>query len=239
LSAVEASERRVFVWDAATRVFHWALAALVVIAWFTGEGEGSAAAIHRGAGAGIAGLILFRVIWGFIGGEHARFADFAFAPRAALFHARRLIGGRAERHLGHNPLGAIAVYLLLLNIILIVATGLMSAGEVNAGPFAGAWARQFAELHEGAFRVLQGLVALHLLGVLIETIFTKDALIPAMITGHKRRRVDESGADARKAGFLAFALATAAGAALAAGLMAPVSAPTNAGAADAAEQTDD
>ena len=76
VTANQAGVRRIYVWDAPTRVFHWTPAILVVVAWFTGEGEGSAAAVHRLAGAAIAGLLTFRIIWGFIGGEHARFADF-------------------------------------------------------------------------------------------------------------------------------------------------------------------
>ncbi|KAF0186692.1 MAG: cytochrome B561 [Caulobacteraceae bacterium] len=70
-------ERKVLVWDISTRLFHWSLLTLVLVAWFTGEGEGTEAAYHRYAGEVIAGLLVFRLIWGFIGGERARFAEFA------------------------------------------------------------------------------------------------------------------------------------------------------------------
>jgi cytochrome b len=208
-------QRLIHVWDAPTRVFHWALALLIVVAWFTGEGEGPVALAHRAAGAAIAGLIVFRFVWGFVGGEHARFADFAFAPAVAARHLRDLTGGRPARYLGHNPLGAIAVYLLLANVAVIVATGLFSAGDDNAGPFA-VWAgANLSDLHEVAFRVLQVLVSLHLIGVLVEGVATKDALARAMITGLKSRSDTEDAKDARRAGQGVTLIASVAGLAVA------------------------
>ena len=85
------AERTIHVWDLPTRLFHWSLLALVVVAWFTGEEEGAAALLHRYAGEAIAGLLVFRVIWGFAGGERARFADFAAGPSAILAHVREEI----------------------------------------------------------------------------------------------------------------------------------------------------
>ncbi len=219
MTANAASTKRVFVWDAPTRLFHWSLAILVVVAWFTGEGEGGAAALHHAAGAAIAGLLAFRIVWGFIGGEHARFSDFAFAPMAVLRYGRELAFAKPQRHLGHNPLGAIAVFFLLINLVVIVATGLMGAGEHNTGPFAGASGEAFVEAHEVAFRVLQVLVSAHLIGVVVETLATRDALVPAMITGYKSRRSDEEGADARRAGLVSLVIALCIGLVVAGALM--------------------
>jgi cytochrome b len=211
--------RRVFVWDAPVRLFHWLLLALVAIAWFTGEGEGAAASIHRLAGEAIAGLLVFRIIWGFVGGEHARFADFAAGPSAIAAHVRDLASSRPKRHLGHNPLGGLAVILLLLNIAVIVFTGLFSGGEDNAGPFAGVLGLELSEAHEIAFRVLQALVVVHVLGVAVETLRAKDALVPAMITGWKRRMSHEPGNDARRASAATLIAAVLLGAAVSAALM--------------------
>lgn len=206
-----ASERTVQVWDLPTRLFHWSLLALVLVAWLTGEEKGIAAEIHRYAGEAIAGLIVFRVIWGFIGGEHARFADFAAGPNVIVAHVRDLFSKTPKRPLGHNPLGGIAVFLLLAVVAGVVITGLFSGSDESVGPLAGRWGLELLEVHEFLFRVLQGLVVLHVLGVLIESLKAKDALLPAMITGAKRRREDEPGRDARRAGVLALIIAVLAG----------------------------
>lgn len=219
MTATDVAERQVHVWDAPTRLFHWSLLALVLLAWFTGEEEGAAALIHRYAGEAIAGLLVFRVIWGFVGGERARFADFAAGPAAIFAHVRDLFSTRPKRHLGHNPLGGLAVFLLLATTAGIVVTGLFSGDEGVAGPFVGWWGLELSEVHEALFRLLQILVVIHVLGVIAETVLSKDALVPAMISGSKRRRADESGGDAKRAGLAAFALAAAAGVAISATLM--------------------
>jgi len=219
-------ERKVFVWDIPTRLFHWSLLALVLVAWFTGEGEGAAAAYHRYAGEAIAGLLVFRVIWGFIGGERARFSDFAAGPSAIVTHVRGLFSRQPKRHLGHNPLGGLAVFLLLTTVAAVVVTGLFSGGEDNAGQFAGLWGLELSEAHEILFRVLQGLVVVHVLGVVVETLKAKDALVPAMITGVKRRRTDEPGDNARRAALPSLLIALVLGATVAAWLMSQPPAPT-------------
>lgn len=219
MTSADAAERQVRVWDLPTRLFHWSLLALVVVAWLTGEEEGSAALIHRSAGEAIAGLLVFRVIWGFAGGERARFSDFAAGPAAVLTHVRDLFSSAPKRHLGHNPLGGVAVFLLLAVTAGTVVTGLFSGGDENAGPFANLWGIELSDAHEALFRVLQALVVVHILGVVVESLKAKDALLPAMITGRKRRRADEPGADARPASVAALLVALASGFSLAAFLM--------------------
>lgn len=214
-----AAERTVRIWDLPTRIFHWLLLALVVVCWFTGEEEGGAALIHRISGEAIAGLLVFRLIWGFTGGEHARFSDFAAGPSVIFAHVRDLLSGNAKRHLGHNPLGGLAVFLLLLTTAGIVITGLFSGEERLAGPFAGMGGLELSELHEVLFRILQGLIIIHILGVIAETLLSKDALVPAMITGRKKRRADESASDASSGSAGALAVAAALGFATTATLM--------------------
>lgn len=219
MTTTDTAERRVHVWDLPTRLFHWSLLALVAIAWFTGEEEGTAAIIHRYAGEAIAGLIVFRVIWGFAGGERARFSDFAAGPSAIIAHVRDLFSKQPIRHLGHNPLGGVAVFLLLAITTGIVVTGLFSGGEENSGPFVGLWGLELSEVHEVLFRVLQALVVVHVLGVVVESLKAKDALVPAMITGSKRRRADEPGEDAKRAGIIALIVALGVGIAVSLTLM--------------------
>lgn len=192
-------ERLVRVWDFPTRIFHWALVTLLIVAWFSGGEEGGAATLHRYAGEAIAGLIVFRVIWGFVGNERARFGDFIAGPRAIIEHLGDLFRDQPKRHLGHNPLGGLAVFALLALVTAMVVTGLFSGGDEMAGPFVGMGGLNMAEVHEALFRVLQALVVLHLIGVAIESWLSRDRLIPAMISGVKRRRADESGEDAAAA----------------------------------------
>lgn len=220
MTTMQTAEHKVRVWDAPTRLFHWGLLALVLIAWFTGEEEGAAAQIHRYAGEAIAGLIVFRIIWGFAGGEHARFGDFAAGPGAIVAHVRDLFSRQPKRHLGHNPLGGLAVFLLLGVVAGVVVTGLFSGGDENIGPLAGLWGLELSEVHEVLFRVLQVLVVIHVLGVVVESLAAKDALVPAMITGSKRRREDEPHQDAARAGFLPLLVAVSAGIAVSVALAA-------------------
>jgi cytochrome b len=217
---VGSGDELVEVWDLPTRLFHWSLVALVVLAWLTGEEEGAAAVAHRYAGEAIAGLLVFRLAWGFVGGEHARFADFAAGPRAIWAHVRGLFSTRPDRHLGHNPLGGLAVFLLLLNVAVVVATGLFSGEEGAGGPFAGALGLELSEVHEATFRVLQALVVVHVAGVVLESWRTRDGLVPAMISGRKRRASMELVAPAKRASDAALLLAAALGLAAAGGLMA-------------------
>ncbi|WP_291208669.1 cytochrome b/b6 domain-containing protein [Hyphomonas sp.] len=211
------ARRQLRVWDIATRVFHWSLFLLLLACWFSG-GEGDLANIHRASGMMLAGLIVFRIVWGFAGGEHARFGAFFPSPGKLIAHLRQVAAGKPERHLGHNPVGAVAVFLLLIAVSVCILTGLFSSGEGLAGPFAEVIGFEMSDLHELAFRVLQGLVALHLLGVVAESLLAKDALVPAMITGRKSRAEGEPGTDARQAGLPALLVALLLGGVVSAGL---------------------
>jgi len=194
------AEKSVLVWDLPTRVFHWSLVVLVLIGWFSGEGEGVAQEIHRYSGEAIVGLLVFRFIWGFIGGEHARFSSFIASPRDVVTHIRELFSFKAERTIGHNPLGAISSVVLMLLVAATAATGLFSASDHGlSGPFAGAFNVNFEEIHEVFFRVLQAMVLLHLAGVATTSFASRDNLVLAMITGHKQRASDEPAHDAKKA----------------------------------------
>lgn len=217
--AAPAAGDRVPVWDLPTRIFHWSLAALVLVSWLTGEDEGASLA-HRLSGEAIAGLLIFRVIWGVIGGEHARFAGFVKGPGAVAKHLHHLGRGQAEPTLGHNALGGLSVLLLLAAVAFVTVTGLFSAGEEGAGgPFAGRFGLNLAYLHEPAFRVLQAVVVLHLAGVVLTSLASRDNLVAAMVTGVKRRSREMSLPPARRASAIALLVAVALGAGTSAYLM--------------------
>lgn len=124
------------VWDPFVRLFHWSLVVAFFVAYFT-EPEDSGIAVHVWAGYFIGGLLVLRVIWGFVGSPHARFSDFAFGPFKALGYVADLARGKSRRYLGHSPAGAWMVYLLIAALGATVLTGMITlAVDKHAGPLA-------------------------------------------------------------------------------------------------------
>jgi cytochrome b len=122
------------VWDVFVRLFHWSLVAAFFVAYFT---EDEVMALHVWAGYAVGGLVVLRVVWGFVGTGHARFSDFLFGPFAASRYLRDLIAFRARRRLGHSPAGGFMVFLLLAGCVAIVASGLATYGAAGHGPLKG------------------------------------------------------------------------------------------------------
>lgn len=191
------------VWDLPTRIFHWSLVILIVVCWFTGEEEGVASLVHRLSGEVIVGLLVFRFLWGFWGGEHARFSTF-FAPVSKVFaHIKELLRFRATPTLGHNPLGALASLVLMLVVAATAVTGLFSADDGRTGPLSVMFDINMKELHEPSFRILQAFVIIHLLGVAVTSFASRDNLARAMVTGAKKRAAGSGGVDAKPGSFRA------------------------------------
>jgi cytochrome b len=110
------------VWDLPVRLFHLLLVASITVAFLSSEEDSVLAGWHIAVGWVAAVLIVFRLVWGIVGGEHARFVNF-IRPSKALRHLKGLGSGRAERTVGHNPAGGMAVLLLIGSIAAVVATG--------------------------------------------------------------------------------------------------------------------
>ena len=166
------------VWDPFVRLFHWSLVGLFAFAFLTGDEWDKA---HEAAGYTIAGLIAARVLWGFVGPRHARFSDFIHSPSAILAFLRDSLSLKARRHIGHNPAGGAMVIALLIAISVICASGYMMGLDAF-------WGEEWVEeLHEGAVNVTLGLIALHIIGVIVASIEHKENLARAMVTGWKRK----------------------------------------------------
>lgn len=191
------SPATVRVWDLPLRLFHWLLAATILVAFLSSEEESELAPWHVPAGWIAAILILFRLVWGFVGGEHARFANF-LKPAKIASHLRGIFAGRPERSIGHNALGAVAIVALLGTIGGIVYTGATMQGEGGEG------------IHEALANILLGLVALHVVAVIAMSLITRDNLIRAFITGRKQAALHRGVADARPPASLAVPVAIAA-----------------------------
>ena len=117
------------VWDPLVRIFHWSLVACFTVAWLTGEEESR---LHVLAGYAVIGLVLVRILWGFIGTRYARFRDFVYRPSTVLAYARDMLAGKPKRYLGHNPLGGMMIIALLLSLLGVSVTGLVLQ-EVKEG----------------------------------------------------------------------------------------------------------
>ncbi len=187
----EKSDGRMAVWDAPIRIVHWAIVGLIGFSWYSAENH--LMDWHRYSGYSILGLLLFRILWGFIGSSTARFGTFVKGPAAIRRYAGSL-GRRAPgTGVGHNPVGALSVLALLLIMIVQVVTGLFAVDVdgLESGPLAdrisfdqGRW---LAELHESSFTILQLLVGLHIAAILFYLFYKRDNLIGPMISGWRRK----------------------------------------------------
>ncbi len=169
-------EHKKYVWDPLVRVFHWSLVALFVTLALILDPE---SALHVKLGYTVAGLIGFRILWGFVGSRHARFSDFPPSPQAALGQLGDIATGRKRLHLGHTPLGALMIYNLLGSIALIAVTGYMM-GTVRF--FGVEWVE---EVHEALVAWAGLSVVLHVAAVIFESRRTGINLPKAMVTGYK------------------------------------------------------
>src|SRR5450830_1248989 len=181
--------QRTLIWDLPTRLFHWTLALSFVGAWLTSESD-PWLGVHVFLGYLMLGLVVFRVIWGVMGSHYARFSSFWFGPQAALTYVREMLKNKAARHVGHNPAGSLAIYLLLLLTGVIGVTGIFTlGGEERQGLAAGvlsiAQGQALKPLHEWAATAMLLLVFGHIAGVVVESFLHKENLARSMVTGTK------------------------------------------------------
>src|SRR5882672_7138497 len=121
------------IWDLPTRLFHWLLAACVLINVIVNPRGSWQFPVHVTAGCTALALVLFRIVWGFIGSRHSLFSDFLHAPRVLGDQVRQVLRLRQEPHIGHNPLGGWMVVVLLVAVLLTAVTGLFSATRRGTG----------------------------------------------------------------------------------------------------------
>lgn len=190
------------VWDRFVRIGHWTLVLAFATAYLSAE---TLEDVHVAAGWWVGGYVVARIIWGFVGTRHARFADFVRPPSAALRYLRDLRRGTATRYLGHNPAGGLMIVALLFSLGGTVLSGLLLQGQQeHEGVFAGL----FTDASPGALMAPDGeheqedvleeaheifantcllLIAVHLLGVLVGSLAHRENLPRAMLSGRKRR----------------------------------------------------
>lgn len=183
------SKQEIMAWDPLVRILHWCLVLAFLIAFVT---EDEWMRLHSMAGYTVLAIVGIRLVWGFIGTRHARFSNFVTTPQIAMVYVKEVLAMRAKRHIGHNPAGGLMIVLLLTCLALTGVTGLIGYGYMGAGPLAGIlhesarWAELFEEVHEFMANLTLLLVAIHILGVLVESWLHEENLARAMLNGRKR-----------------------------------------------------
>jgi cytochrome b len=167
----------VLVWDLPVRIFHWLLAISFLGAWLSAEIEGYEM-LHYAFGYTAGLLVVFRIVWGVIGSQYARFSDFIKGPKAIYQHIDNMMKAKFdEAYLGHNPLGAVVMVGLMLLTLATVATGYLMLSEILG--------ESSEALHEGIASVMMAVVVIHILAAVVMSFLQKENLPRAMVTGKK------------------------------------------------------
>lgn len=194
---------KVRVWDPFIRIFHWGLVVAFATAWLTAE---ELQPVHEIAGYAVAGLVAFRLIWGFVGSRYARFAQFLRGPAATLAYLGDVVRGRERRYLGHNPAGAAMIVALLLTLSGTAFTGwlmeepgriaklpvlpqIVAPAHADSDGDEGEYGEAegpLKDVHETLANLMLLLVALHVGGVVLASFRHRENLVLAMVTGDKR-----------------------------------------------------
>ena len=186
---------RVRLWDGPTRIVHWAIVILIAFSWWSAE-VAKNLEWHRWSGYGVLGLILFRLIWGFVGSSTARFASFVRGPAATLAYAKTLPRRAHAETPGHNPVGALSVLAILAALATQVTTGLFAVDidGIESGPLSDKVSfdtgRVFAKIHSVTFTAIEVLVILHIAAVVFYLAYKRSNLIAPMITGRRAFTAD-------------------------------------------------
>jgi cytochrome b len=175
-SRAEATPGRILVWDLPVRVFHWLMALSFAGAYLTGDSE-RWRLVHVTLGYTMAGLVVFRLLWGLAGTRHARFAAFVRGPGAALRYLGSLLRGEPEHHVGHNPAGGWAILALLL-----FAAALSASGWAVYSDAGGHW---LEEAHEVLAHLMLAVVVVHIAAVVLSSRLHREHLVAAMVHGRK------------------------------------------------------
>jgi cytochrome b len=169
--------QRVQVWDPIVRIFHWTVVLGVLLDNFMLEGGKTP---HRYVGYVVAAALGVRIVWGFIGSPHARFADFLVSPRTMMSHLVAALMRRDRRYIGHNPAGAAMILALMALLAVTCLTGWMQGLDSFWGV---AWVQ---EAHAVCANLIVAMATLHVAAALAESVFHRENLVVSMITGSKR-----------------------------------------------------
>lgn len=180
------SRPHTYIWDIPTRIFHWGLVISVAGAFISGKA--GMMDIHERFGLTILGLIGFRIIWGVVGFQTARFSQFLTSPARVLSDALSILKAtKTKPYHGHSPLGGYASIALLALPALLALTGLFSTNDILFdGPLAHLkpeWMQPATKIHHLFHPVMIALIVLHLTAMFVYWLRLRISLVPAMFTG--------------------------------------------------------
>jgi len=190
------NEKKHLIWDVPTRVFHWSIVLLIAYSWYSVE-IAEDMDQHFISGYCVLTLLIFRILWGFVGTYYATFKSMLYKPSDILGYTRSLFSKKTGHYPGHNPLGSLSVFALLGLLLLQAVSGLFSNDEdYYFGPLSDYVSTKISdritEIHHLNFDILTVIIATHILAILFYLLFKKDNLVTAMISG---RKLLESGSD--------------------------------------------
>ena len=180
---------RIKLWDLPIRLVHWSFVLLLPVLWWTAE-EGKVD-LHKTIGLIMLGLVAFRLLWGVFGSSTARFSSFVKGPGTVIAYVRGLRSGTSAPVVGHNPLGALSVILLLALLAAQVSIGLFAqdVDGIESGPLSYLVSYETAdaarEVHEMVFDLIVVIVILHIAAIVYYLRAKKDNLVRPMITGSR------------------------------------------------------
>lgn len=195
----ERDDRGVLIWDLPLRLFHWLLATAIAVSLYTGISGGfEEMDWHQRSGFVVLGLIAFRLLWGFAGTRHARFASFLAGPGRVLAYARTLPSRHPPHDAGHNPLAGWTVTLTLIAIAVQAVTGLFASDDLFVeGPLVhrveDATVSTMTRIHGWGQWIVGGLVALHLAAIAVHSQVFGQRVVRPMITGRSPEAAAEEG----------------------------------------------
>jgi cytochrome b len=180
--------RPIQIWDLPVRLFHWLTVILVAAAYITWRCNWMDWHVYTGEA--LLTLVIFRIAWGVIGSDTARFAHFLGSPRAALHHLARLFRAEPDNQPGHNPAGAWMVLLFLALLLGQTLTGIIDNNDVaDAGPLTdimpAALSNLIDNLHTWLWNTLLIAIALHVSVIALYAAVKRQNLLRPMLTGRK------------------------------------------------------
>jgi cytochrome b len=180
--------QRMKVWDLPVRLFHWSIVVLIFAAWLSQELNKMD--WHVWIGYTILTLLVFRIAWGFIGSDTARFVRFLKSPAAAWRHLLRIRRREQDRETGHNAAGGWVVLVMLALLGVQAGTGLFANDDGNTeGPLMHFVSKDqsnwLSKVHSLNFNLIEAVIALHVLAIGLYAMLKRQNLVRPMVTGIK------------------------------------------------------